>query len=64
MAFGRSPDDSIEYEAMEGADHVAVVPVEMGWSDIGSWGALHELAVKHLDGNAHHGKFLLRAHSV
>ena len=43
---------------MEKADRVAVVPVEMGWSDVGSWDALHELAVKDDDGNAHHGEVL------
>ncbi|HLZ79663.1 MAG TPA: mannose-1-phosphate guanylyltransferase/mannose-6-phosphate isomerase [Sphingomonas sp.] len=58
LAFGRSPSDSIDYAVMEKADRVAVVPVEMGWSDVGSWDALHELAVKDLDGNAHHGEVL------
>jgi mannose-1-phosphate guanylyltransferase/mannose-1-phosphate guanylyltransferase/mannose-6-phosphate isomerase len=43
---------------MEKADRVAVVPVEMGWSDVGSWDALHELATKDVDGNAHHGEVL------
>jgi mannose-1-phosphate guanylyltransferase/mannose-1-phosphate guanylyltransferase/mannose-6-phosphate isomerase len=57
-AFGRSPSDSIDYAVMEKAERVAVVPVEMGWSDVGSWDALHELAVKDLDGNAHHGEVL------
>ena len=55
-SFGRSPDVSIDYAVMEKADRVAVVPVDMGWSDVGSWDALHELAVKDLDGNAHHGE--------
>jgi mannose-1-phosphate guanylyltransferase/mannose-1-phosphate guanylyltransferase/mannose-6-phosphate isomerase len=54
-AFGRSPSDSIDYAVMEKADRVAVVPVDMGWSDVGSWDALHELADKDGDGNAHHG---------
>ena len=56
QAFGRSPDVSIDYAVMEKAERVAVVPVDMGWSDVGSWDALHELAVKDLDGNAHHGE--------
>ena len=56
LAFGRSPDDSIDYAVMEKAARVAVVPVEMGWSDVGSWDALHELAIKDLNGNAHHGE--------
>jgi mannose-1-phosphate guanylyltransferase/mannose-1-phosphate guanylyltransferase/mannose-6-phosphate isomerase len=55
IAFGRSPSDSIDYAVMEKADRVAVVAVDMGWSDVGSWDALHELADKDGDGNAHHG---------
>ena len=43
---------------MEKAERVAVVPVEMGWSDVGSWDALHELAIKDVSGNAHHGEVL------
>ena len=58
LAFGRSPSDSIDYAVMEKAGRVAVVPVEMGWSDVGSWDALHELALKDGDGNAHHGEVL------
>ena len=58
LAFGRAPNDSIDYAVMEKADRVAVVPVDMGWSDVGSWDALHELAIKDLDGNAHHGEVM------
>ena len=58
QSFGRSPNDSIDYAVMEKAERVAVVPVDMGWSDVGSWDALHELAIKDLDGNAHHGEVL------
>ncbi len=58
LSFGRSPNDSIDYAVMEKAERVAVVPVDMGWSDVGSWDALHELAIKDLDGNAHHGEVL------
>jgi mannose-1-phosphate guanylyltransferase len=42
-AFAASPSDSIDYAVMEKADRVAVVPVSMGWSDIGSWDALYAL---------------------
>ncbi len=42
-AFGQSPSNSIDYAVMEKADRVAVVPVAMGWSDVGSWDALHAL---------------------
>lgn len=56
QAFGRSPSDSIDYAVMEKAERVAVVPVSMGWSDVGSWDALHELAPKDAANNAHHGE--------
>lgn len=58
VSFGQSPSDSIDYAVMEKAERVVVVPVEMGWSDVGSWDALHELASKDDDGNAHHGEIL------
>ncbi len=44
--FAASPSDSIDYAVMEKADRVAVVPVKMGWSDVGSWDALFELGEK------------------
>lgn len=43
-AFERCPSDSVDYAVMERADRVACVPVEMGWSDLGSWDALHEIS--------------------
>lgn len=52
-AFAAAPSDSIDYAVMEKADRVAVVPVRMGWSDLGSWDALHEISVADSDGNAH-----------
>lgn len=44
--FAACPSDSIDYAVMEKAERVAVVPVSMGWSDVGSWDALHELGAK------------------
>jgi mannose-1-phosphate guanylyltransferase/mannose-1-phosphate guanylyltransferase/mannose-6-phosphate isomerase len=41
-AFSGSPSISIDYAVMERAERVAVVPVDIGWSDIGSWDALYE----------------------
>jgi len=54
-AFARSPADSIDYAVMEKADRVAVVPVAMGWSDLGSWDALHGISEHDADDNAHAG---------
>lgn len=50
--FARSPAKSIDYAVMERSDRVSVVPVAMGWSDIGSWQSLFDSAVKDVDGNA------------
>jgi mannose-1-phosphate guanylyltransferase len=51
-AFALCPSDSIDYAVMEKADRVAVVPVAMGWSDVGSWDALYDLG-RDADGHAH-----------
>lgn len=53
VAFATSPDDSIDYAVMEKADRVAVVPVDMGWNDVGSWDALHAISDTDIHGNAH-----------
>jgi mannose-1-phosphate guanylyltransferase / mannose-6-phosphate isomerase len=39
-AFAGAPSKSIDYAVMEHTSHAAVVPVEMGWSDVGTWDAL------------------------
>lgn len=51
-AFAACPSDSIDYAVMERAGKVACVPVSMGWSDVGSWDALHALSAKDGAGNA------------
>lgn len=51
-AFAASPAKSIDYAVMEHSDRVSVVPVSMGWSDIGSWQALVEASDKDEAGNA------------
>jgi mannose-1-phosphate guanylyltransferase / mannose-6-phosphate isomerase len=51
-AFAACPSDSIDYAVMEHTERAAVVPVSMGWNDLGSWDALWELADKDAAGNA------------
>ncbi|TWT12991.1 mannose-1-phosphate guanylyltransferase/mannose-6-phosphate isomerase [Reyranella sp. CPCC 100927] len=51
VAFERSPSKSIDYAVMEHTDRAAVVPVDMGWSDVGSWEALHSDSTPDDDGN-------------
>jgi len=48
--FAGCPADSIDYAVFERAERVAVVPVAMGWSDIGSWDALRDLGPADGDG--------------
>jgi mannose-1-phosphate guanylyltransferase/mannose-6-phosphate isomerase len=57
-AFSACEDDSIDYAVMEKTRHAAVVPVSMGWSDIGSWDALWEMSDKDRDGNSVQGNVL------
>jgi mannose-1-phosphate guanylyltransferase / mannose-6-phosphate isomerase len=53
--FAASPADSIDYAVMEHAADAVVVPVEMGWSDVGSWSTLWEISGKDVAGNATRG---------
>src|SRR3546814_18447565 len=57
-AFGASPSLSIAYAVIEKADRVAVAPVDMGWSDIGSWDAVYDFSDKDAEGNALSGNIL------
>ncbi len=57
-AFKACPDDSIDYAvmeplcALEGEPQVVVAPLDAGWSDVGSWSALWDIAEKCDNGNA------------
>jgi len=51
--------ESIDYALMEKSERVAVVPVDMDWSDIGSWQALWEVSAKDSAGNVVHGDVIL-----
>lgn len=57
--FAEVPDDSIDYAVMERSAQVAVVPCSIGWSDIGSWGALGDLIMPDADGNRIKGEAVL-----
>jgi len=54
-AFRAAPSISIDYAVMERTDHAAVIPAELGWSDVGSWDALWTIAEKDATGNALQG---------
>jgi mannose-1-phosphate guanylyltransferase/mannose-6-phosphate isomerase len=51
-AFAACPADSIDYAVMERTDAAQVLPVDIGWSDLGSWSALWEVAERDGHGNA------------
>jgi mannose-1-phosphate guanylyltransferase/mannose-6-phosphate isomerase len=57
-AFAACPSDSIDYAVMEHTDAAAVLPIDVGWNDLGSWSALWEVAEQDGNGNAHHGDVL------
>ena len=50
--FPKLPAQSIDYGVMEGAAGISCVPVDFGWSDLGSWSAAHDLTPKDAEGNA------------
>jgi mannose-1-phosphate guanylyltransferase/mannose-6-phosphate isomerase len=50
-AFKGSPSLSIDYAVMEHTARAAVVPVTMGWNDVGSWSALWQIGKKDRHGN-------------
>ncbi|MGE8279775.1 MAG: mannose-1-phosphate guanylyltransferase/mannose-6-phosphate isomerase [Stenotrophomonas sp.] len=54
-AFKASPSDSIDYAVMEKTADAAVVPLDAGWSDVGSWTALRDVSEQDANGNAHRG---------
>ncbi|MFZ5452018.1 MAG: mannose-1-phosphate guanylyltransferase/mannose-6-phosphate isomerase [Thermodesulfobacteriota bacterium] len=56
--YHRLPSVSLDHGIMEKADNVAVVPVDMGWSDVGTWGAFHELFPQDEKGNVILGRAL------
>lgn len=51
-SFERCPNISIDYAVMEKAKKVAVVPVNVGWSDVGNWQAIAEISDKNSEGNS------------
>jgi mannose-1-phosphate guanylyltransferase/mannose-6-phosphate isomerase len=56
--FSECPSDSIDYAVMEKTKHAVVVPLDAGWSDVGSWSALHEAMQADTHGNVQIGDVL------
>ncbi|MDE1182998.1 mannose-1-phosphate guanylyltransferase/mannose-6-phosphate isomerase [Paraburkholderia sp.] len=57
--FGAVPDVSIDYAVMEKTRQAAVVPADIGWTDVGSWTALSDLSTPDGEGNRVEGEALL-----
>jgi mannose-1-phosphate guanylyltransferase/mannose-6-phosphate isomerase len=56
--FAAMPSISIDYGVLEKSDHVSLIPCDIGWNDVGSWQAVHEIADKNADGNALQGNVI------
>src|SRR6185436_12568443 len=53
--YGRLPADSIDYAVMEKLDNISTLPLDCGWSDLGSWAALDEILPRDAWGNTGRG---------
>lgn len=58
-SFLKVPENSIDYALIEKSQNLAVVPCDLGWSDVGSWGAFGDLAKTDTHGNCVEGETLL-----
>lgn len=58
-AFSACPIDSIDYAVMEKTGDAVVVPMDAGWSDIGSWSSLWDISEKDGKGNALYGDVMI-----
>lgn len=56
--FGSMPSISIDYGVLEKSDRVSLIPCDIGWNDVGSWQAVHEIAAKDANGNALQGNVI------
>jgi len=50
--FAACPSDSIDYAVMEKSKNAMMVPLDAGWSDVGSWSALHDVSESDEQGNS------------
>ena len=57
-AYSQIESVSVDYGVMEKAEDVLVIPADIGWNDVGSWGAMRELFERDASGNAVRGKHL------
>jgi mannose-1-phosphate guanylyltransferase len=60
-AFEACSSESVDYAVMEKTDDAMVVPMDAGWSDIGSWSSLWDVSEKDASGNVVQGDVMLHA---
>lgn len=58
QSFSEAPSLSVDVAVMEYTERAAVVPVEMGWSDVGTWLAIYDVSEKDANGNVLSGDVL------
>jgi mannose-1-phosphate guanylyltransferase / mannose-6-phosphate isomerase len=56
--FPAMPSISIDYGVLEKSDRVSLIPCDIGWNDVGSWQAVHEISPKDENGNALQGNVI------
>ena len=56
--FSAMPSISIDYGVLEKSDRVALIPCDIGWNDVGSWQAVHEISAKDGNGNTLQGNIV------
>ncbi len=56
--FSAMPSVSIDYGVLEKSSRVSLIPCDIGWNDVGSWQAVHEIAAKDENGNALQGNVI------
>jgi len=62
-SFDKLPSISIDYAVMEKLDKAAIIPLDAGWSDVGSWDAVYDISPKESGNNAVHGDAILQGSS-
>ena len=56
--FAAMPSISIDYGVLEKSSRVSLIPCDIGWNDVGSWQAVHEISAKDQNGNALQGNVI------
>jgi len=59
--FESCPSESADYAVMEKTKDAVVIPLDAGWSDIGSWSSLWDISKKDVNGNVTHGDVMLHS---